>query len=78
MNERIIAVLEEIRPEIDFENETDFIEKGLIDSLDVTEIICALGEEFDVELGIDEMIPENFASIVSMAGMLVSAGAQIE
>ena len=62
MKKQIIEILSEICPGIDFETETALIDDGLIDSLDIVAVVTELMEAFDVELGVDDLTPENFNS----------------
>ena len=59
MREKIIEILNEICPGNDFENETAIIDDGIIDSLDIVAVISELMEEFDVQLGVNDLTPEN-------------------
>ena len=63
MKKQIIEILSEICPGIDFETETALIDDGLIDSLDIVAVVTELMEAFDVELGVDDLTPENFNSV---------------
>ena len=63
MREQIIEILTEICPGVDFEQETSLIDDGLIDSLDIVAVVTELMEAFDVELGVDDLTPENFNSV---------------
>ena len=44
-------------------NEDSFLEKGIIDSTGILEIIFFLEEEFGISVGDEEMIPENLDSV---------------
>ena len=55
MREKIIEILNEICPGNDFENETAIIDDGIIDSLDIVAVISELMEEFDVQLGVNDL-----------------------
>ena len=44
-------------------NEDSFLEKGIIDSTGILEIIFFLEEEFGLSVEDDEMIPENLDSV---------------
>ena len=46
----LLSILHEIRPEIDFENETKLIDDGLLDSFDIISIVGELNEHFDIEI----------------------------
>ncbi len=45
------------------ENDTSFLDKGIIDSTGIMEVIAFLQEEFEIEVEDEEMIPENLDSV---------------
>lgn len=58
----IIEILRGVHPEIDYETETELIDKRIFDSFDVVNIVGELMDEFDIEITAEHMIPENFNS----------------
>ena len=72
MRKQIIEILTEICPGIDFENETALIDDGIIDSLDIVAVISELMEEFDVQLGVNDLTPENFNSVEAIEDLIES------
>lgn len=72
MKKQIIEILSEICPGIDFETETALIDDGLIDSLDIVAVVTELMEAFDVELGVDDLTPENFNSVEAIEELIES------
>ena len=70
MRKQIIEILSEICPGVDFETETALIDDGLIDSLDIVAVVTELMEAFDVELGIDDLTPENFNSVEAIEDLI--------
>ena len=72
MKKQIIEILSEICPGIDFETETALIDDGLIDSLDIVAVVTELMEAFDVELGVDDLTPENFNSVNAIEELIES------
>jgi len=70
MKKQIIEILSEICPGIDFETETALIDDGLIDSLDIVAVVTELMEAFDVELGVDDLTPENFNSVEAIEDLI--------
>lgn len=64
--EKLMQILHEIRPDVDFENETALIDDGILDSFDVVSIISELDDAFDVQIRITELDPENFNSAESI------------
>ena len=73
MKKQIIEILSEIFPGIDFETETALIDDGLIDSLDIVAVVTELMEAFDVELGVDDLTPENFNSVDAIVELIENA-----
>ena len=72
MKKQIIEILSEICPGIDFETATALIDDGLIDSLDHDAVVTELMEAFDVELGVDDLTPENFNSVEAIEELIES------
>ena len=72
MKKQIIEILSEICPGIDFETETALIDDGLVDSLDIVAVVTELMEAFDVELGVDDLTPENFNSVEAIEELIES------
>lgn len=68
--ERLLKILKEIRPDVDFENEKFLIDDGILDSFDVVSIISELDDAFGVQVRITELEPENFNSIESIWGLI--------
>ena len=68
--EQVLAILKEVKPTKNLENVTDIIEGGYIDSFELMSLIAAFNEKFGVEIGLEELIPENFNSVGSMIKML--------
>ena len=60
--EELYQVLEELRPDVDFESETALITGGILDSFDIVSLVAALNDTFDIEISPNELVPENFNS----------------
>ena len=67
---KLLEVLAEIKDDVDFANEKALVEDGLIDSLDLTQIIAALDEAFDVHIPAGDIEPENFNSVEAMLNLI--------
>lgn len=70
--DKLLKLLKGIRPDVDFENETELIDDGILDSFDVTAIISDIDDEFDVQIRITELNPENFNSAESIWELIQS------
>ncbi len=68
--EELMRLLSAIKPEIDFERETELIDDGLLESFDVITLIAELEDQFGIEVPAEEIIPENFNSAKGMWKLL--------
>ena len=68
--EKIIEILNGIKSGVDFENEDQIVTGGVLDSIDITELISTLEEEFDIEIGMEYMENENFDSVEAIWEMV--------
>ena len=68
--EKLYALLEDIRPDVDFRTIDTLVSDGFIDSFDIVTIIAAIEEEFAVEISVDSMLPENFESATAMMSLI--------
>ena len=70
MEEKILALLNEEYPEIDFTASDSLVDDGILDSLTITGIIAALTMEFGITIPYEEIIEENFNSVAGLAKMV--------
>ena len=68
--ETIIRILSEIKPTKSLVQINDIIEGGYLDSFELLLLISQLMETFSIDIGVDEIAPENFNSIEAMEGMV--------
>lgn len=70
MKEELIAILKEVRPDVDFEQETALIDGGVLDSFDIVTLVAELNDAFDITVGVENLIPQNFNSADAMLAMI--------
>lgn len=68
--DELLRILSEIKEGVDFETEDALVDDEIIDSLDLTAIISELEDAFDIEIGMEEVTPENFNSAKAMWDMI--------
>ncbi len=75
-NKKILEILAELRPEFDFENSSNFIEDGLLDSFDIASLISVIEEKFSVKVDGLDVVPENFLSVAAIISLIKKSGGQ--
>lgn len=70
MMTELMEILEELRPDVDFESETGLIANGILDSFDIVSLVGELNEAFDIEIKPTDLVPENFNSAEAMLAMI--------
>ncbi|MCR5734104.1 MAG: acyl carrier protein [Lachnospiraceae bacterium] len=60
--EELLEILRSFHPEIDYDTETNLIDKKIFDSFDIVSIVGELMDHFDIEINAEHMVPENFNS----------------
>lgn len=70
--EELLKLLKEVRADVDFENETELIDDGILDSMDVVSIISSIDDVFGVQIRITELDPENFNSVENLWNLIQS------
>lgn len=70
MKEKVIEILNSVKSGADYENETQIIDKGILQSFDIIKLVGLLSDEFDVDITAAELIPENFNSADAIVSMI--------
>ena len=70
MKEQLMEILEELRPDVDFEAEKQLITDGVLDSFDIVSLVGSLNDEFDIEIQVGNLVPDNFNSIEGMMALI--------
>ena len=64
--EELYELLDGLNMKVDFRNEKALIEDGILESLDIVIIVDELNSHYDIEITVDDLIPENFDSAEAM------------
>ena len=71
MKKQVINILQEIRPEFDFNEPVEnFVEAGMLDSFDLVTLVTSLDETFEISIDGTDILPENFCNVVSISSLL--------
>ena len=68
--EEILAILEDIQPDADYENCTTLIDDGILSSFDVLSIVGELEDTYNIRILPVEVVPANFNSAKAIYDMV--------
>ena len=60
--DKLMQLLAESCPTIDFAGETALIDNGILDSLDIVMLVGELNDAFSITITAEDLVPENFNS----------------
>ena len=61
--DELLEILNEVKPGVDFENDTDLIGHGVLDSITMVTLVMELNDAFDIEITPVDIVPENFKTV---------------
>lgn len=76
MEQKIIKILTDLRPEFDFNQAVNFIEEGMLDSFDIVNLVSELDSTFGISIDGVDILPENFSSVEAIKNLLLKNGAK--
>ena len=68
--EELMRILEDLRPDVDFCEEELLIDNEVLDSFDIISLVGELNESFEIEIGVEDLLPENFNSAKAMLKLI--------
>lgn len=68
--DELYEILTDCCPNVDFHTDQPLIDDGFIESLDIVMIVGELSDRYDIEIGVDDLTPENFNSVEAIYAMI--------
>ena len=59
---KLMEILWELHPDVDFAREDRLIGKGILDSFDIVTLVAEIDEAYGISISAADLIPENFES----------------
>ena len=60
--DKLLKILSNMHPEVDFEIQENLVSDKILDSFDIVTLITEITEVFDVTIRARDIVPENFKS----------------
>lgn len=70
MKDKIIEILNKVKPGVDYENEHSLITDEIITSFELIMLASLLKEEFGVTVSVIDLVPENFENVESIEALV--------
>ena len=68
--DKLMKILWEINPDIDFETEDALIDGGMLDSFEIVTLVAEIDDAFGIEIPAEALIPENFNSAKAIFALI--------
>ncbi len=70
MKERVLEILQDVVPDVDFENEVNLISDSIVDSFAVVAMVNELNDELDIDIPAREILPANFETLEAIVALV--------
>ncbi len=60
--DEVLEILKAARPDVDFSIEKALIDDEILDSFDIISIVAELNDQFNIEINVNDLEPENLNS----------------
>ncbi len=71
--EKLMEILKGIKPGTDFEHSKNLVDEGILDSIEIVEIISEIERQFQITIGSEQIDPDNFQSADAIWAMIQSS-----
>lgn len=68
--EKLMNILWELHPDVDFAAAENLIDDGILDSFDIVTIVSEIDEKYDVQISAADLVPENFNSAQALYALI--------
>lgn len=68
--DKLLEILQSIRPDVDFEHEDALIDDEVLSSFDIIAMVSEINVQYGIEIQVDDLLPENFNSIQAIEELI--------
>lgn len=70
MREKVLEILLDVVPDVDFENEVNLISDSIVDSFAVVAMVNELNDILDIDIPSREILPQNFETLDAIVALV--------
>jgi D-alanine--poly(phosphoribitol) ligase subunit 2 len=68
--DKLIGILEEIEPGIDFKSQSGLVTNHILTSIDIVRLVMEISNEFEITISPMDVVPENFDSVEAIEKLI--------
>lgn len=68
--DKLLAILYDLNPDVDFKTEDALIDGGILDSFDIVSLVAEIDDAFCVEIPAEALTAENFNSAQALYALI--------
>lgn len=72
--QRLKKILSELHPEVEFSEQTRLLDDKILDSLDIVALVTDINEAYGIDIGAEDIIPENFGTVGDILALIERRG----
>ena len=76
--ERLMKILGDLHPEVNFGGKEKLIEGGILDSLDIVSMVSDINDQYGVSIGAEDVIRENFETPEEIRALIMRRGGEVK
>ncbi len=66
----LYSILNELKPNMDFSNLDDLVDKGILESYDIITLVAKIEEYYKISIDVFDIIPSNFKNADAIFAMI--------
>ena len=76
--ERLMKILGELHPEVNFGGKERLIEGGILDSIDIVSMVTDINAQYGISISADDITKENFETPEGIRALIMRRGGEVK
>ncbi len=74
---KLMKIMVELHPDIDLSKNARLCDDKVLDSLDIVTLVTDVNDAYGIDIGAEDVTPENFNSVYTIASLIKRYGGEI-